>query len=166
MSYRAALIRIARAHITSGYRSYVCLALDAACTELCYRVPPQEYSAVLIEYRKLTSDVRDWVVFSNGGDLEPERYYEFGVAGKGARLALLNKLERGESPPNFEVVQPDTMCISWSVSDVQLRVPRLTHEQAASVLTTAIKNHDCNEGICWSTFDVIAECLYPAPGAV
>lgn len=166
MSYRTELIRIARAHITSGYRAYVCLALDSACTELLWRVTLQAYNDVLIEYRKLTSDVREWVVFSNNGDLEPDRYYEFGVAGKGARLELLNKLERGESPPNFGVVQPDTMLISWSVSDVKHRVPRLTDEQAHDVLATAIKNHDCNEGIGWVTLDTIADCLYPAPEAV
>lgn len=58
-------------------------------------------------------------------------------------------------------LNPDRIALHWHVEDVLSHVPRLTHAEALEVLKAAQSQHDPDHGICWDTFDTIADQLFP-----
>tara|TARA_Y100001951_G_scaffold55142_1_gene43759 strand:+ start:423 stop:644 length:222 start_codon:yes stop_codon:yes gene_type:complete len=55
----------------------------------------------------------------------------------------------------------DEIHIVWSVDDVMGHIPRLTREQARSVLHEAHRTHDAEYGVAWVTFEIIADEMFP-----
>lgn len=59
------------------------------------------------------------------------------------------------------LVTGDRIAIVWSVDDVLGHIPRLTFEEARTVLHEADRTHDAEYGIAWLTFDIIADEMFP-----
>jgi hypothetical protein len=53
------------------------------------------------------------------------------------------------------------IAVLWSVEDVQADRPDLSDEEAWQVLQAVEANHDCNNGITWTTLRMTADHLYP-----
>jgi hypothetical protein len=51
----------------------------------------------------------------------------------------------------------------WGIEDVQGIRPHLSREQAWEVLEQVGDNHDAERGICWTTLEIVADDLFPAP---
>lgn len=56
---------------------------------------------------------------------------------------------------------PDTISITWGISDVKEVRPDLTDKQAREVLSEAKRKHDASIGINWEVLEVVAEYLFP-----
>ena len=63
-------------------------------------------------------------------------------------------------------LNPDRIAIYWHVTEVLSQVPRLTPPQALEVLKAAQSKHDPIHGICWDTFETIADNLFPQPNRI
>ncbi|MFV0443449.1 MAG: hypothetical protein ACK5Q5_07750 [Planctomycetaceae bacterium] len=57
------------------------------------------------------------------------------------------------------------IAVVWSIEDVQSLRPDLTDDQAWEVLQIAERQHDCEQGLNWETFEVIADDVFPVAEA-
>jgi hypothetical protein len=58
------------------------------------------------------------------------------------------------------------IAIVWGIEDVQSRNKTLSDAQAMLVLKRLKDKHDCNDGICWETIDIVIDDVYPNGGSV
>jgi len=54
--------------------------------------------------------------------------------------------------------QKQVMSLEWSIADVKYYASTdfkilLTDYEAMEILSDVYYSHDCNQGVCWSTFD-------------
>jgi hypothetical protein len=85
--------------------------------------------------------------------------------------ALLARLKNGETDERFDadsfvhqlLARDGKIAAIWCVEDVQQLRPDLTAEQAWDVLYEVGRKHDAEYGISWTTLEIIADDLFPAP---